>query len=185
MIAFVLTAALAQPVPGQRLEQAELVRTRRGSNLVLTFRKPVHRGSIPVVPYKRNLVLHLPGAIGRPLAGTRRSIGMVRTIALGNRRLVVRLNRLGRGVADGALVSAKGRRWFLKMTDDTAGRGLADVLVGAPTAEDPPAFDAFQASEDRKSRQAELEDASSAAAGLAAAAVSKTTPPPPPATIKG
>jgi flagellar biogenesis protein FliO len=177
VIAFILTAAMAQPVAGQRLERVELVRTRRGSNLVLTFRKPVHRGSIPVVPYKRNLVLHLPGAIARPLAGNRRAIGMVRTVAIGNRRLVVRLKRLGRGVADQALVSAKGRRWFLKMSDDTAGRDLADVLVGSPAAAETPPFDAFKVSEQRKTRKAELEDASAAAGGVVVLAAIKGADP--------
>ncbi len=47
----------AQP---QELLRAELVRVEKGSALVLTFKNPVGRRSLPVVPNGRRITVKLP-----------------------------------------------------------------------------------------------------------------------------
>ena len=55
MLTLVFIASLAQPQPGQKLLRADLVRSPKGSNLVLEFAKPIKRTSVPIVPAGRRL----------------------------------------------------------------------------------------------------------------------------------
>ena len=64
MLTLVFIASLAQPQPGQKLLRADLVRSPKGSNLVLEFAKPIKRTRSPSSPGRR-LVLHLPVAAAR------------------------------------------------------------------------------------------------------------------------
>ena len=78
MLTLVFIASLAQPQPGQKLLRADLVRSPKGSNLVLEFAKPIKRTSVPIVPAGRRLVLHLPGPVStRPGPASRDGRGLV------------------------------------------------------------------------------------------------------------
>ena len=80
MLTLVFIASLAQPQPGQKLLRADLVRSPKGSNLVLEFAKPIKRTSVPIVPAGRRLVLHLPGPVSTRLAGQRQGMGAVSSV---------------------------------------------------------------------------------------------------------
>ena len=178
MLALFVAASLAQPQPGQRLLRADLVRSPRGSNLVLEFAKTIRRDSVPIVPAGRRLVLHLPGSARAQLAGQRKGMGAVRSVRPRGDRLVLTLDRLARPFADRAVVRAKGKIWRLKMSDPTVERDLADMLLGTPKAKTSKPFDAFSESEklSEKTKPAAEpekvieEEPAKAAAGLAAIA---------------
>jgi len=178
MLALFVAASLAQPQPGQRLLRADLVRSPRGSNLVLEFAKTVRRDSVPIVPAGRRLVLHLPGSVRARLAGQRKGMGAVRSVRPRGDRLVLTLDRLARPFADRAVVRAKGKVWRLKMADPTVERDLADMLLGTPKAKTKKPFDAFSESEKLAEKpkapvepeKVIKEEPAKAAAGLAAIA---------------
>ena len=189
MLALFVAASLAQPQPGQRLLRADLVRSPRGSNLVLEFAKTVRRDSVPIVPAGRRLVLHLPGSVRARLAGQRKGMGAVRSVRPRGDRLVLTLDRLARPFADRAVVRAKGKIWRLKMSDPTVERDLADMLLGTPKAKTNKPFDAFSESEKlAEKKQAAVEpekvikeEPAKAAAGLAAIAAAARGDEPKPA----
>ena len=178
MLALFVAASLAQPQPGQRLLRVDLVRSPRGSNLVLEFAKTIRRDSVPIVPAGRRLVLHLPTQVRARLAGQRKGMGAVRSVRPKGDRLVLTLDRLARPFADRAVVRAKGKIWRLKMSDPTVERDLADMLLGTPKEKKSKPFDAFSESE-KLSEQTKAkvepekviqEEPAKAAAGLAAVA---------------
>lgn len=128
--------ALVLAASPQQLLKAELVRVDKGSAVVLTFKKPVDRRSIPVVPNGNRLTLKLPVAAPAHLTGQREPIGMVRSIRIKGRRLQLRLNQDAKAVANKGVVLARRRLWYLRLVDPTASRDLADVLHGSASARD-------------------------------------------------
>ena len=159
MLSVLMAASLAQAQPGQKLIRADLIRSPRGSNLVLRFAQPIRRDSVPIVPAGRRLVLHLPGPIQKPLAGTREGIGAVQQVQARGRRLTLRLKRLGRAFADRAVVRVRGKTWRLKMSDPSVERDLADVLLGTPRAKERKPFNALEESAKIAKKTAEADDA--------------------------
>jgi len=183
MLALFVAASLAQPQPGQRVTRIDLVRSPRGSNLVLEFAKPVRRDSVPIVPAGRRLVLHLPGPVKAGVAGQREGMGAISSVRPRRDRVVLTLGRLARPFADRAVVRAKGNIWRLKMSDPTVERDLADMLLGTSKKKSKKPFNAFDESEKLTAKTIEktpeneaepedliAEEPAKAAAGLAAIA---------------
>ncbi len=180
MLGLLVMASLAQPQAGQKVLRADLVRSPRGSNLVLEFAKPIGRNSVPVVPAGRRLVLHLPGPVVKGLPGQRRALGAVRSLRVRGDRIILNLSRLARPFADRAVVRAKGKTWRLKMSDPSVERDLADMLLGTPKEARQKPFNAFeeakkltaqQKTEESKDEAAIIpEEPAKKAAGLAAIA---------------
>ncbi len=180
MLSLLVMASLAQPQAGQKVLRADLVRSPRGSNLVLEFAKPIRRNSVPVVPAGRRLVLHLPGPVVKGLPGQRRALGAVRSLRVRGDRIILNLSRLARPFADRAVVRAKGKTWRLKMSDPSVERDLADMLLGTPKAAAKKPFNAFEeaqkiaaespSKEAEKSEEIISEEPAKKAAGLAAVA---------------
>jgi flagellar biogenesis protein FliO len=183
MLALFVAASLAQPQPGQRVTRIDLVRSPRGSNLVIEFAKPIRRDSVPIVPAGRRLVLHLPGPVKAGVAGQREGMGAINSVRPRRDRIVLTLGRLARPFADRAVVRAKGTTWRLKMSDPTVERDLADMLLGTSKKKAKKPFDAFDESEKLTAKTAQktkkeeaepeeviAEEPAKAAAGLAAIA---------------
>ncbi len=91
MLALFVAASLAQPQPGQRVTRLDLVRSPRGSNLVIEFAKPIRRDSVPIVPAGRRLVLHLPGPVKAGVAGQREGMGAINSVRPRRDRIVLTL----------------------------------------------------------------------------------------------
>ena len=187
MLSLVFIASLAQPQPGQKLLRADLVRSPKGSNLVLEFAKPIKRTSVPIVPAGRRLVLHLPGPVSTRLAGQRQGMGAVSSVTARRDRVTLQLNRLARPFADRAIVRAKGTTWRLKMADPTVERDLADMLLGTAKVKERKPFDALTesaklseaAQEKVNAEEVIAEEPAKAAAGLAAVAAAARGEAPP------